>query len=285
MRDTVVLANASAGGRRGGFGRLERLCAEAGVELIKTGSPEDTRQRAREAARAGCRRVIAAGGDGTAHWVLNGIFGTEAALGVIPLGSANDIARGFGLPLQLEPALRTALTGLVRRADLGRVGEFVFASVATFGLGAAANCLANELHLHGRFLYSYALFRSLLAFRPPVATVMTGSERLCGRMMLGLVGNASSYGGGMLVTPHARIDDGLLDVCLVGDMSRWKLACYFPQVFFGAHLKHREVSYFRAPRLRVEADRPLDIFADGEYVAQTPAEFEAVPSGLNVVGR
>lgn len=316
MQEAIVLANASAGREHGWLSRLECLCLVARVALVKTASPREARRVAGGAARAGCARVIAAGGDGTAHHVLNALAGTETALGIIPLGTANDFARALGLPLEADAAFRLAISGPTRRIDLGRIrfapeathavapasrrylaavspvgmtGETparqrLFGSVATFGLGADANRLANRLAFGGGFKYSYALLRALLRHKPPKVTVRTDAQEFEEPMTVGLVGNTSSYGGGMKVTPHAVMDDALLDVCLVGRMSRLKLIACFPQVFSGTHLKHPEVSYFRAARVRVGTDPPIDVFADGEFIARTPVEFEIVPSCLNVIG-
>lgn len=284
MRETIVLANASAGRKRGRLA-VTRMCVEAGIEIVETHSPEETRQAASQAAAQGCRRVIAAGGDGTVHQAVNALAGSDTALGIVPTGTANDLARAFGIPLRLEPAFRVALTGAPRRIDLGRVQPTgtLFASVATFGVGAEANRLANQLGAGGGFKYSYALLRALLAFEPPTVTVQWDDDEFQEAMMIGLVGNTTSYGGGMRVTPHAVADDGLLDVCLVSRMSRLKLLACFPQVFFGAHLRHPEVLYFRSTRLGVECDRTLDNLADGEFVARTPVDFEIVPSCLSLV--
>ena len=291
--ETLVLVNAAAG--RGHYRkRLERvcrLCRELGAEVTETTSPEEAFEHARAAAGAGFARVVAVGGDGTAHYVLNGLAqaGTAAsencaALGIVPLGSANDMARNLGLPRNAEAATRLALTGPLRRVDLGRVAGRWFGCIASFGLDSHANRIANRhRHLRGTAIYIYAVLRTLVEWRVPVVHIQSDSGEFHGRMMLFAVGNASSYGGGMRITPHADMSDGRLDLCLVRDMSRLKLLFRFPQVFSGTHLRYPEVTYSQASRVRVEADRPLDIFADGEFVGQTPVEVELFPGALAVV--
>ena len=95
--------------------------------------------------------------------------------------------------------------------------------------------------------------------------------------------NTPTYGGGMKIAPTAKMDDGLLDVCVVGGISPFKLFCMFPTVYFGRHLQIREVEYFQASRLRIETETPLDVYADGEYVCRTPAEVGVARAALRVV--
>ncbi len=103
--------------------------------------------------------------------------------------------------------------------------------------------------------------------------------------LLAAFANTPAYGGGMKIAPRAQMDDGLLDVCVIGGVDPFKLACMFPTVYFGRHLKIREVDYFPASHLRVETEHPLDLFADGEYVCRTPAEISVHPAALKVIVR
>lgn len=310
MERAIVLANGAAGRghNRRRMASVERLCAEMGVELLRTRSPEETQEHARRAARDGYARVIAAGGDGTVHWVLNGLAGADTALGIIPLGSGNDLARNLGLPLDVEAATRVALTGTVRRADLGRISvqsptskvqsrdrtsggstldfepgtlDSYFGCIASFGLDSHANRIANRhTRLRGTLIYIYALLRSLIEYRVPQVVIRGDAGEFSGAMILVAAANAPSYGGGMRLAPRAKMADGRLDLCMVRDMPRLRLLRYFPEVFFGTHLRHPEVSCLPTARFRLEADRPLDVFADGEFVGLTPADVEVLPGAL-----
>ena len=288
--------------------RVERVCAELGVELVRTGSPEETLRQARRAAEQGYARVIAAGGDGTAHWVINGLAGTGAALGIIPLGSGNDMAVNLGIPVDVEAATRTAVGGTVRRADLGRISvqspksqvqshnrggtldfgletlDSHFGCIASFGLDSHANRIANRhRRLHGTLIYIYALLRSLIEYRVPQVTIRGDVGEISGAMMLVAAANAPSYGGGMRLAPRAEMADGMLDLCMVSNMSRLKLLRCFPEVYFGTHLRHGEFTCQRTARFRLEADRPLEVFADGECLGLTPADVEVLPGALAFV--
>ncbi len=288
---TVVLMNRAAGrGRsRAKLALVGKLCVEAGAEVIETASGAEAEQRARRAAEGGCARIIAGGGDGTVHYVLNGVARTAAALGIIPLGSGNDLARSLGLPLEALDAARLALAGGTRALDMASVGMAgnagrYFIGVASLGLASHANRIANRhQRLGGTAMYVYAMLRALVEFSPPSVRIESDGGRFDGRLLLAAIANGPSFGGGMRIAPRATMADGLLDLCVVREMSRLKLLCRFPGVFRGLHLRHPEVAYFQATRVRVEADRPLDIFADGEPAGQTPVDVELFPGALTVV--
>jgi diacylglycerol kinase (ATP) len=97
------------------------------------------------------------------------------------------------------------------------------------------------------------------------------------------VGNAQSYGGGMKVTPHALPDDGLLDICVVSKLNKLKLLCWVPTIFFGGHLRLKQVEYFQAELVRIETERELDLYADGDFACKTPAEIGVVRRALRVI--
>lgn len=219
---------------------------------------------------------------------MNGLAGTATALAIIPTGSGNDLARALNLPLDANLAAEVAFAGRIRAVDLGRVAGRHFVTAASFGLDSAANRIANrQKWLTGTPLYIYSMLRAMLEYREPEVTVESDGGEFRGRMLVLAVANGPSYGGGMRIAPAAEIADGWLDVCAVRAMSRLKLLRCFPEVFRGTHLRHAEVQCFRAARVRITASRPLDIFADGEFVAvtaaATPAVVEVVPAALRIV--
>lgn len=290
----LVLLNTAAGrGHARQKQALVRAAAEAaGVAVASAATPQETEERARAAALAGCPRVIAAGGDGTVHYVLNGVVGTGAALGIIPCGSGNDLANGLGIPPDVEAAAKLAFSGPPRAVDVCRLRgegpqakERYYGCLASFGVDSRANRIANEHAgpLGGTALYIYALVRALAEFRVADVTITHDAGEYRERIWLAVAANAPSYGGGMRIAPRARMADGRLDVCVVRRMSRLKLLWCFPEVYRGAHLSRAEVTYFQSSRARIEAERPLEIFADGEFLGYTPAEVEVLPGKLQVV--
>jgi diacylglycerol kinase (ATP) len=131
--------------------------------------------------------------------------------------------------------------------------------------------------------YLLAALQSLLAFKPVEMTVTAGQRETRGPAFFIAVGNAHRYGGGMKVTPHARPDDGLLDICVVRKMNKLKLFCWVPTIFFGGHLGLKQVEYFQAPSVRIEAARELELYADGDYACRTPLEISVLPRALRVI--
>lgn len=248
------------------------------------------------------------GGDGTIHRHLPQLHQRKIPALIVPAGSGNDFAKSLGITNK-----KTALAAWkrfcskgdnVRDIDLGVIRqagqekdvqekdgqETLFCCVAAIGLDAEANRIANAMPqwLKGSAGYVLAALRSIVQFQPAEFRVQTDSGQPTVRQiakpgMFVAVGNAGSYGGGAKVTPAALLDDGLLDICFVGKMSRTKVALCFPTIFFGRHLNIREVEYFQARTVRVETGRPLDIYADGEAICQTPVEISLLPKALKVI--
>jgi diacylglycerol kinase (ATP) len=166
-----------------------------------------------------------------------------------------------------------------------------FCSVAGVGLDAEvarrANALPRWLWGHGG--YALTLVPTIFRFAPFPMKILTPEEsgdwatRSDRPTMLAAFANTAVYGGGMKIAPLARMDDGQLDVCVIGGASPFKLACMFPTVYFGRHLKIREVEYFQAACLRAETERPLDVYADGEFVCRTPVELTVQRGALKVL--
>ena len=128
-----------------------------------------------------------------------------------------------------------------------------------------------------------AALQSLIAFNAAEMTVSTEGRKIRRSTFFIAVGNARSYGGGMKVTPQAKLDDGWLDVCVLSKINKLKLLCWVPTIFFGQHLRLKEVEYFQTTDLRIDAERKLGVYADGEYAGQTPVEIRVIPRGLRVI--
>jgi diacylglycerol kinase (ATP) len=168
--------------------------------------------------------------------------------------------------------------------------ETLFCCVAGIGMDAEANRIANAMPdwLKGSGGYVLAALRAMLRFQPTEFRVKTDaslptSREIAKPGMFVAIGNAGRYGGGAKVAPTAQLDDGLLEVCFVGKMNRIKVAVCFPTIFLGRHLGIREVEYFQAHTIRVETERPLALYADGEPVCQTPVEIGLIPKALKVI--
>ena len=257
--------------------------------------------------------VLVFGGDGTVHRHLPQLVKLQLPVLVVPHGSGNDFARALHL-CSVGDALsawRHFVSGRssVRQVDLGVIApvvppgaggaaalydpgtEHYFCCVGGVGLDVEiarrANRLPRALRRRGGYLLS--LLPALSSFRPLGVTVQASfgesllSTRYAGPAMVVAIANAPTYGGGIRIAPDARLDDGKLEVCVVEAMAKVRLLRLFPSAFSGRHLNLPEVTYFQADRLRIETERPSDVYADGEYVCSTPVQVRVAAGALRVI--
>ena len=254
--------------------------------------------------------ILLFGGDGTIHRHLAQLVKLRLPVLVVPAGSGNDFASSLGLR-----RVRDSLAAWnqfchgsanVREIDLGIIsaidrGEALsppqyFCCVAGVGLDGEVSRRANKLPrwLRGHGGYALTLVPTIFTFAPFRMKVLTPAEHAANAgthwtvrsdqpTLLAAFANTPLYGGGMKIAPKARMDDGLLDVCIVGGVDPLRLLRLFPTVYSGNHLKVREVEYFRAPQVRIETEQPLDVYADGEYVCPTPVEVAVREKALKVI--
>lgn len=281
-----------AGGRGRAGARLEELRALAcarGAELVLSRSAEDLTALARRAAEDGVERLLVAGGDGTVHYTVQGLAGSDCALAILPLGSGNDVAAALGMPAELPAAVTAAAEGPIRRVDLARVDGRFYAGVAGVGFDSAANETANRIRTRrvpGSALYLYAVLHTLLTFRAPRYEILYHRGRFSGQALMVVLANGPRFGGGMRIAPRARMEDGLLDLVIVRAVPRSTFLAVFPKVYRGAHLGHPAVITARTPWAQVRLDRSMRLYGDGEPMMPVPEDgvrFEVVPRHLAVV--
>jgi diacylglycerol kinase (ATP) len=229
--------------------------------------------------------VIAAGGDGTLHGVVNGVVGGSATVAQIPLGTGNDFARAVGIPIRPAEAAGVLASGRAALVDLGRVGNRLFINAAGCGFDAAVAERVNRgfRSLGGASAYIAAVIATLFRYRATAMTITVDGQSIARRAMLCAVANGTGYGGGMRIAPEARWDDGLLDVCIVAECSRIEFLRAFPQVFRGVHTHHPKVQMLRGKRVTVESDPPVGVLVDGEIAGTTPVILETVPGAIRFV--
>jgi diacylglycerol kinase (ATP) len=237
--------------------------------------------------------VVAVGGDGTLNEVVNGAAGRDVTVATLPLGTGMDFGRTYGIPTRFEEAVRVAAGGATRTVDAGRVryrtwdGDGAtrwFGNVGSVGMSGAVAQRANGMSkaLGGRVTFFYALTRVFLAWENTDVTVhLDGGERH-GRMHDVIVANGIWHGGGMMLAPDARPDDGLFDVVLIGDVSKLDFLTTAPKIYKGRHVTHPKVEIVRSARVAVDAAEHLPIELEGEQVGTTPAEFAVVPGALRL---
>ena len=246
--------------------------------------------------------ILIFGGDGTIHRHLSSLVELNLPVLVVPCGSGNDFARALNLRKRRDSlhAWQGFSSGQknVRTIDLGVISSLAtlkshfFCCVAGLVLDAEvasrANRLPRWLRRHGGYVLSLpGALAHMAATRVKVSLPAddTPGWRECSSetLVLAAVANAPFFGGGMNIAPQAKLDDGQLDLCLVGDINPFRLFCLFPTVYFGRHLGLKEVEYFTAHRLRIDTEFPVDVYADGEFACQTPIEVGVAPGVLKVV--
>lgn len=285
----TILFNPAAG--RGKAHRALREALEilnrGGVkpQILESRSAPHLVELARRACEAKPDALVSAGGDGTHHYVLNGLFGSEIPLGLIPLGTGNDFAKGVGVPVEPRAAAAALLSGRTRRIDLARVGSTVYGGVAGVGFDSVVSRYANERvrWVRGRFAYAWAILRCLRRCRAEPLDLGTDGRNVSGEVMFAIVGNNTSYGGGVKIAPRARLDDGLLDVCVVPAMGVLELLRWVPRAYRGEHLAHPRIVYFQARKIALDSSSRLELFGDGEFMQVLPATIEVVPRAVRVL--
>ncbi len=284
-----VILNPAARGDRAGRLEAQVKALSSRVEIWATQGAGDARRLAQRAVAEGRTTVVAAGGDGTINEVVNGLAGSDVALGLLPLGTMNVFANELGLPAaRWRDCWRVIENGKTRPVDLPLANERHFIQLAGIGFDAQAVAKVDREDKRALGPLSYLLAASqILSAEHPAVSVRVESE--CGRRAEGrfiLIGNGRYYGGKLPLFKSARLDDGLLDVVVFKRLSHFDLLRYFRGVVFAEHDTFTDVEYFQSPRLTV---RPMDeaaevpFEADGELAGVAPVEFRMDENRLRVL--
>ena len=297
MSRALVLVNPAAGGMRAGK-LWERLRSEAEslarIDVVTPASPEASATAVREAIAAGCDRVVAVGGDGTAHLVATVLLeagqGNAVTLGLVPAGTGSDLARALDIPRDPVAALRRALQGPPRPMDAGRcsgeAASFYFINIASAGIGGMVDEMVNAMPGRGKTAFLRATLMALRHYRcARVSIELDGRAWYHGPVLLMAVANGTTFGKGMRFAPNAVVDDGLFDVGVVEEVTGLKLLRKLPKVYAGSHLGLKEVRFQRARSVRLTPLETLPVFdVDGETYPSGPATFTILPGALRIAG-
>ena len=226
-------------------------------------------------------------GDGLIGQIGGALAETAAKMGIIPGGRGNDLARVLGIPRDPAGAVEVLAAAGERRIDVGEVNGRRFLCVASFGFDSDANRIANETRLvKGTLVYAYAAFRAMVAWRTATFDVaVDGAEVTAYRGYSVAIANSKAFGGGMFVAPHAKLDDGLFDIVVIGEFSKFKYLSNLPKVFKGTHVDEDGVIELPAAgsTVMVSADREFGIYADGEHLTDLPATLRVLSRALRVI--
>lgn len=236
--------------------------------------------------------IVAVGGDGTINEVVNGIIGTEKTLGIIPNGSGNDLVKSLGTPADMSSALDVLVTGYKISIDAARVlcsGNSTtryFVNGVGIGFDAAvAERTTSMKYLSGFFLYLVAVLQTLGKYESPQFSIRLDTGAMEGKKLLIAIGNGRCAGGGFYLTPDADVADGVLDVCLIDDISILSILRVMPRVMKGTHRTFPGVQFTRATWIEVLGSAPFVVHADGEIVGKntTDVKVHILPAILNVM--
>lgn len=260
---------------------------EIDIDVEVSAGPDEPKQIAHDACSDG-RGIVACGGDGLVAELAGVAAERGAPLAVVPTGAGNDFARALGLqPRRPLDAILVVRTGRERHIDLGRTGDRWFTSVANTGFDAEANRWANSVQLvSGTMLYLTAIARTLLTYRPRRFRLTVDDhepEEL--KAWLVAFANTPSYAGGMRIAPDATIDDGRLDVTIIGPVGTGTFVWNLPRVATGTITRHPDVTVRRGRRFVIETvgDDHDELWASGERVGPLPADVSVAPRALRAV--
>ena len=266
---------------------FQRLTAEGYTGQAElTTQAGDAKRIAREAIENGSHWIIACGGDGTIHEVVNAIAERpDVILGILPCGKGNDFAEALKIPIKPIEAIEVLLAGTTRQVDLGKIGDCYFDTIVTCGYDAEVSRRVTEegAPFSGTASYVYTAITTLFGYRSPTVRLEGDFGSYEGEILLTATGLTASYGGGMKIVPGAVIDDGLFDVCIIEPVPRRTVLRLLVTLFWGGHAGHPAVQMHRTKSLTIETDPPILLYADGERICYTPATVEIVERGLTVI--
>jgi YegS/Rv2252/BmrU family lipid kinase len=284
----LVIWNSGAGGgsdddRDQRRDELQAALTKHGIdaELFESDSEEDTEHRISEAIDEGVTTIIAAGGDGTVRSVAFQLLGSKVALGILPLGTAMNVANSLGIPLELDGAAEVLAAGNVRAIDVGEVRGTPFLEIASIGLGAEV--LAGATHVsEGRVHVAFDLLRTAIRYRRTRVRLQLDGREVRTRALSIAVANGRYTGRGMDLAPDAKLDDGRLDVLVFEGFGGLGLAWHLARVLLGRRHDDR-IRRYRAATVRISTHRPLPVRVDSQDLGSTPVTVMTRTTTLRVV--
>jgi diacylglycerol kinase (ATP) len=259
------------------------------LEIVMTIAAGDAEPAARRASEDGCEHLLIGGGDGTLNEVLNGVASLPGALerttfGVIPLGTGNDFAQALGIPTELDRALEVLLGGRTVAVDAGRVNGRLFVNVSAGGFIAEVSeaVTPRMKSLAGQLAYLLGGAQALAEFDPVPLTLTAepGNVRMTTEIYAFAVCNSRLIGGGRLIAPHAVVDDGLLDLCLIEGMPTLEFVGLLRRVSIGEHVDDPRVHYLQVAHATLEVEEPIRLNTDGEVLEARRCDYDVMPRAV-----
>ena len=292
MRVTVIV-NPAAGTAedRGPLDAARRKLSDAGhqVDVHETSHQGDAERLAREATGLDADVIVAAGGDGTLNEVVNGVASvaealSRCAIGVLPFGTGNDFARSLGID-DRDVAVAALVAGVTRAVDAISLGDRMFlnASAGGFTAETSANVTSDLKQAVGPFAYLIGGARAVLDYEPVAVRVEADDRVIETDLQLFAVCNGAYIGGGHQIAPTARLDDGVMEVCLVRATSTLDFLALLPRISSGGHVDDENVAYFRTREVSMTFARTIRINTDGEVIEASRCDYRIRPRAVRMV--
>jgi diacylglycerol kinase family enzyme len=287
MPGYTALINPISGGGRAArvWAPIAEHLAAQGITVTErlTRSRQHAIDTADEAAAAG-QAVIAVGGDGLVRDVAAGMYGHGTPLAVVPGGRGNDLARKLALPT--DPATISAMLAARRTTAidvLEAAGQIALGNIYVGVDSMATKAINDNRRLPGLLVYRLAPVGAVLRWHAPTFTLSTKDWSVNERLHQVVAANSGRYGYGLDIVPTAELDSGQIDVLTVADLPRYKIAAFLSKARTGAHLGEPGVTVRRTTELRIDADRPVPVYADGDYLGELPVTIAIRPAALDIV--
>jgi YegS/Rv2252/BmrU family lipid kinase len=278
---TELIVNLTAGGGKPHkhLNTVLKYLKENGLnfKVCITSHQGEAAELAQKAADNGAELIVSVGGDGTVNEIVNGIMKSknDPSLGIIPLGWANDFIKSTDIPSDIIEACKILVRGKIKKIDIGVVNsQIYFANICGVGFDAEVALLANQmkskhpnLRILSAFVYVFATVKKLLSpFSYHDVKIKFDGQEIHSKILFIAISNGKIYGGRFKITPEAILDDGLLEICLVEEMGRFKYLSIIPKVFKGTHASIKGIKFYRAKEVVIESSEPVLAQVSGEVI-------------------
>lgn len=282
-----ILVNPFAGNGRAlkVFKKVEAILSSLPIRFrsIITQDISMARLKAAEASARG-EIVVTVGGDGSARAVAGVLHDCQGKLALIPAGRGNDLARMLKIPSNPIEACKLLPHAVLTAIDMASVDDQPFLGICSLGFDSLANKMANKTKLvRGSAAYLYSGIYTLCRWKPIKFNVTIDGVCFAHEGYTVAVANAQNYGGGLYLAPHASIQDGLLDVILIGCIPKWRMIRNIPRLFRGAHTQEPGFTVIQGKTVHIEADPQFTVFADGDAICAPPVTVKIMPAALQVL--
>jgi YegS/Rv2252/BmrU family lipid kinase len=269
-------------------GEIEKILREKKIdfEMELTTKPKEATEIAKKSAEK-FEVVVAVGGDGTFHEVVKGLVGTKAMLGLMPVGSGNDFAKMFNIDTDIYKSIEILQNGKTKLIDLGKCNDEYFDNSVGIGFDAVVTYESYKIKkLRGMAIYLSAVIKTTFTYKSPKVEIIYNGKKLHKKAFMITIGNGTRQGGGFYITPDAKIDDGLLDICIIDNLSKMQVFQHLPKTLDGSHTGLKEVTMDKTDKIIIESEDNLPVHCDGEILGMNlhKIEIEVIPKILKVIG-